>query len=213
MDDVTLVRRLLRVVGTTYAAQAGIRLANTPMPLFQLLVLSMLAAKPIHADVATAAARELWAAGLRTPGAVLASERHVAIDAFGRAGYARYDESSADRLVAMAARVQSEYGGDLRRLAEAARGDVGEAARLLQEFTGIGGTGASIFLREVQDAWPWVRPFFDDRARTAARGLGLPDGPAELGALAPRSCAKLAAALVRVSLDDRLAERIAERQI
>ena len=100
--------------GDPYAAQAGIRLADTPMPLFQLLVLSMLAAKPIDADIAMRAARELSAAGLRTPRAVLASDRQTMIDAFGRAGYARYDESSADRLTAIATMVGADYAGDLR---------------------------------------------------------------------------------------------------
>ena len=208
MDDTTRVRGLLRVAGTTYAAQAGIRLADTPMPLFQLLVLSMLAAKPIDADIAMRAARELSAAGLRTPRAVLASDRQTMIDAFGRAGYARYDESSADRLTAIATMVGADYAGDLRRLAEGARGDVDDARRRLKRFKGIGDTGASIFLREVQDVWPWVRTFFDDRARAAARRLGLPDRPAKLGALAPRSNARLAAALVRVSLDDDLCARL-----
>lgn len=208
MDITTRVGDLLRSAGTTYAAQAGIRMADRPMPLFQLLVLSMLSAKPIDADIATKAARELWAAGLRTPARARESDRSTVIDAFGRAGYARYDESSADRLFDIATMVGADYAGDLRRLADGARGDVDDARRRLKKFTGIGETGASIFLREVQDTWPWVRPFFDDRARSAARGLGLPDDPEKLGALAPDGNARLAAALVRVSLDDDLFERL-----
>ena len=78
------------------------------------------------------------------------------------------------------------------------------AKRLLEQFTGIGDTGADIFLREVQDVWTWVRPYFDNRATAAAADLGLPPDPAELASLAPRSSATLAAALVRVSLDDDL---------
>jgi hypothetical protein len=34
-----VARRLLKVAGTTYAAEAGIRINDKPMPLFQLLVL------------------------------------------------------------------------------------------------------------------------------------------------------------------------------
>jgi hypothetical protein len=59
-DAARIVRRLLDVAGTTYAAEAGIRLKNQPMPLFQLLALCMLASKPIGADVATKAAREVF---------------------------------------------------------------------------------------------------------------------------------------------------------
>ena len=47
-----VVRRLLDVAGTTYAAEADVRISDKPMPLFQLLVLCMLASKPIDATIA-----------------------------------------------------------------------------------------------------------------------------------------------------------------
>ena len=124
------------------------------------------------------------------------------IDAFGRAHYVRYDESSATRLADMAQRVRDDYSGDLRELADRSQHDTAAAKRLLKEFKGIGDTGADIYLREVQDVWTWVRPYFDDRATAAAKQLGLPTQPAKLGALAPQGNARLAAALIRVSRDD-----------
>ena len=133
---------------------------------------------------------------------MLAADRQTMIAAFGRAHYARYDESSATRLTEMATMLGEDYGGDLRKLAAASNHDVDEAKRLLKRFKGIGDTGADIFLREVQDVWTWVRPYFDRRATGAARDIGLPADPAALHALAPRTTATLAAALVRVSLDD-----------
>jgi hypothetical protein len=178
------------------------------MPLFQLLVLAMLASKPISADVAASAARQLFKSGMRTPRAVLSGERQKVISAFGRAGYARYDESSATRLCDMARRVQHEYDGDLRNLGVRCGHDPHRAADELAKFNGIGPTGADVFLREVQVVWPWVRPHFDDKALAAARELDLPTGPTDLAALAPRSNAQLAAALVRVSLDDELRDEI-----
>ncbi len=196
-----MVRSVLKTAGTTYADEAGIRLKDQPMPLFQLLTLCMLASKPIDAAIAVQAARELFKAGLRTPQAVLKADRAEMIDAFGRAHYVRYDESSATRLADIAAAVRDDYGGDLRGLAT---GDVKQTARLLKRFKGIGDTGADIFLREVQDVWTWARPYFDKRALTAARQLGLPTDPEKLGALAPHKNAVLSAALVRVSLDDEL---------
>lgn len=196
-----IASELLQRAGTTYAADAGITLKDTPKPLFQLLVLCMLASKPIDADIAVRAAREVFSAGLRTPDAVLQAHRSTMIDAFGRAGYARYDESSATRLTEMAELVRDEYHGDLRQLAEAGRRDVAEVKKLLQGFKGIGETGADIFLREVQAVWPWVAPYFDTRARDTARRLGLPGDPDKLAELAPQSTAELAAALVRASLD------------
>jgi len=174
-------RRLLDEAGKTYAEEAGIRLDDKPMPLFELLVLCMLASKPIDATVAMRAARETFAAKLRTPDTVLEANRRTMIDAFGRAGYARYDESSATRLVDMATAVRDEYDGD---------------------------TGADIFLREVQDVWTWVRPYFDRRAIQAAKQLGLPGDADELAQLAGSDGARLAAALVRVPLDDDLRDKL-----
>ncbi len=203
-----LIRRLVKAAGTTYAAEAGIRMKDKPMPLFELLVLCMLASKPIDASIAVGAARELFSAGLRTPKAVLASDRRTIIGAFGRAHYVRYDESSATRLSELAQRVRDEYSGDLREIADRSHHDVSKAKLMLKGFNGIGDTGAGIYLREVQDVWTWVRPYFDDRGTLAARQLGLPTDPAELAALAPGANARLAAALVRLALDEQLLLRV-----
>jgi endonuclease III len=203
-------RRLLDTAGTTYAEEAGITLADKPMPLFELLVLCMLASKPIDAAIATRAARELFAEKLRTPETVLKARRQSMIAAFGRASYARYDESSATRLVDIATAVRVDYGGDLRTLATRADHDVAEAKRLLMGFKGIGETGADIFLREVQDVWTWARPHFDTRATEAATELGLPADAKKLAQLGGDDCARLAAALVRVSLDDGLRAKITQ---
>ncbi|MGA8331967.1 MAG: endonuclease [Mycobacterium sp.] len=204
-----VVRRLLDVAGTTYAAEAGVRVSDKPMPLFQLLVLCMLASKPIDATIAMRAGHELFSAGIKTPKAVLAADRRTMIDAFGRAHYARYDESSATRLADMARRVLDEWSGDLREISRRSSDDVGAAKRMLKTFKGIGDTGADIFLREIQDVWTWVRPYFDKRATRTAQKLGLPSDPKELSALAPRANARLAAALVRASLDDEVRQQIA----
>ena len=203
-----LVRRLIATAGETYAKQSGIRLRNKPMPLFQLLAVAMLASKPISADTAAAAARRLFKAGVRTPRAVIDGRRTALITAFGRAGYARYDESSATRLSALARRVRDDFAGDLRNLPVRCGYDRDRSLAELQKFNGIGPTGANVFMREVQAVWPWVRPHFDERALVAAGELGLPTVPRELGELAPHSNAQLAAALARVSVDDELRERI-----
>jgi endonuclease III len=203
-----LVQRLLKVAGTTYAAEAGVRISDKPMPLFQLLVLCMLASKPIDAAIAMRAGHELFSDGLRTPKAVLDSDRRTMIEAFGRAHYVRYDESSATRLTEIAQLVLDDYSGDLREIARRSDRDIDAAKRMLKKFKGIGDTGADIYLREVQDVWSWVRPYFDKRAVRGAKALGLPGDPKKLGALAPRANARLAAALVRVSLNNDVRQQV-----
>ncbi|MFI6214003.1 endonuclease [Nocardia brasiliensis] len=209
MSERNVVHALLERAGEGYAAQAGIDLADKPAPLFQLLVLAELLSTRISADIAVAAAKELIATGYRTPQRIADAQWQELVDALGRAHYKRYDESTATRLGANANLVLDKYGGDLRKLGEAAEQDRARAAQLLQEFQGIGPTGSDIFLREVQDVWTWARPYFDERAKKGARRVDLPTGTDELAALAPDGRAgALAAALVRAALDDEFAEQV-----
>ncbi|AFR48452.1 endonuclease [Gordonia sp. KTR9] len=201
-------RALLDRAGHTYAEDAGITLKNTPSPLFELLVLALLLSTRISADIAVAAARELFAAGYRTPEKMARADWQSLVDALGRGHYVRYDESTATRLGEAARKVLDDYHGDLRRLADEAGSEPARAAQLLQGFTGIGPVGADIFLREVQSVWDWATPYFDKRALAAARDLGLPDDPARLADLADGRPEALAAALVRVSLDESLRREI-----
>ncbi|MFD8595346.1 endonuclease [Kitasatospora sp. NPDC059646] len=192
---------LLEEHGTTYAEQAGIRLRDTPSPLYRLLVLTQLCAIRIRADTAVAAARELSAAGWRTPDAMARSTWQQRVDALGRAHYVRYDESTATALGEAADLVRERWRGDLRRLREEAGGAPAAIGRLLQEVPRIGPVGADIFRREAQLPWPELRPFFDRRALGAAARLGLPETPDGLAELVPaHDLARLSTALVRAAL-------------
>jgi endonuclease III len=185
--------------GTTFSDDAGIRLEDAPAPLFQLLVLAQLLSARIGANVAVSAAIELNKGGWTSAAAMRGASRPSVIAALGRAGYRRYDERTATQLREMAELVLTRYAGDLRGLAEEAGGDVERAAGLIQEVKGIGPTGADVFLREVQQVWPWVRPHLDDRARAGARRAGLPDDGRLVGLVEPGDLARFAAGLVRVS--------------
>lgn len=196
-----IARAVVARHGTTFATEAGISLADEPAPLFQLLVLAELLSARIGARIAVAAAVELRTLRLTTPAKMADSPRSARVAALGRAGYRRYDERTATQLGEAARLVLDRYAGDLRGLAQAAGHDVPTAARLLQEVKGIGPTGASVFLREVQQVWPWVRPRLDDRTLAGARRVGLPDDPAVLARLVPTGeLAAFAAGLVRISL-------------
>jgi hypothetical protein len=194
------VRSLLDEHGTTYAEVAGITLRDKPAPLYQLLVLSTLSATRISADTAARAARELFAAGYLTPQKMRDATWQQRVDALGRGGYRRYDESTATQLEKAATFLVDTYRGDLRGIRHAGD-DVQRLQDRLVDFPRLGPTGAGIFCREVQDVWPEVRPFFDERAMRTARRLALPSDPHELANLAPDGeVARLAAALVRADL-------------
>ena len=196
------VRELLDEHGRTYAAEAGITLRDKPSPLYQLLVLTLLSSARISADIAVVSARELFASGWRTPQKMKHATWQERVDALVRGGYRRYDESTSTQLEKNADYLLAQHGGDLRRIRPGRGGDVADLIGALTGFPRIGPTGARIFCREVQDVWPEVSPFFDDRALQAASSRGLPADPEKLASLAPRSrVADLSAALVRCSLD------------
>jgi hypothetical protein len=89
----------------------------------------------------------------------------------------RYDESTSTHLGEGAELIGERYRDDLRRLADEAEGRPGRLEQLLTEFPRIGPTGAQIFCREAQGVWPWLRPYFDQRALSGAEQAGLPTDP------------------------------------
>ncbi|MEU0019504.1 endonuclease [Streptomyces rochei] len=211
-DQERVVRELVDAHGRTYAEEAGIALKDTPQPLYRLLVLAHLLSARIRGSVAVATARALQDAGLSDPRRMADADRQERVDALGRGGYRRYDERTATQLGEAAELLNERWGGDLRRLREEADGEVGEVRRLLQEFPGIGPTGADIFLREVQRVWPDVAPWLDRKALQGAERLGLPKDPDRLVRLAGRTDpAVLAAALVRASVDEEVARDTLDR--
>lgn len=200
---------LLDRAGRTYAADAGIRLRDTPAPLYRLLVLSTLLSTRISAEIAVAATAELVHSGMGTPRRMRAASWQDRVDALGRAHYKRYDESTATALGSGADRMGDEYHDDLRQLRDAAGGDPEHVRALLTTFPRIGPVGAEIFCREAQQVWPELRPALDGKALDGARAVGLPTDPAELAQLVRGDdLARLAAALVRVALDKELAETV-----
>ncbi|MYQ97258.1 MULTISPECIES: endonuclease [unclassified Streptomyces] len=210
--DERVVRELVSGYGRTYAEEAGIRLADTPQPLYRLLVLSLLLSARIRASVAVAAARALHEDRLDTPRRMADADWQQRVDALGRGGYRRYDERTATQLGDGAALLDERWGGDLRRLHEEAGDDTGELKRLLQEEPGVGPAGADIFLREAQRVWPEVGPCLDGKALDGADRLGLPKDPRKLTELAKDTePAVLAAALVRAALDKDVAEDCLQR--
>jgi hypothetical protein len=205
-----IVKELLDRGGSLYAEDAGIKLADRPGPLYQLLVLAILLSAPIPAGTAIAAARELFAAGYRSPKAMSEASWQDRVDALGRGHYRRYDERTATLLGDGADLLSGKWHGDLRRLRDQADGEASAIASMLTEFSGLGPTGASIFLREVQETWPTVAPYLDAKVTSGARRVRLPYDRESLAKLLADSGqpARLAAALVRVSLSQRLASEV-----
>src|SRR5690625_616828 len=201
MDRSQTVKTVLERFGTTFVEQADISLRDKPSPLYQLLVLSTLLSARITSDIGVAAAKELSAAGFRTPQHLGEATWQQRADALGRGHYRRFDESTAAMLGDGAQLLLDEYSGDLRKLRDAAE-TTRQVSNRLQKFPGIGPTGAAIFLREVQGIWPGIGPYFDKKAMQGAQKVDLPTDAGELAELVDvQDLPRLAAGLVRIALD------------
>ena len=209
-DHDATVAALLDRAGTTYAAEAGITLKDTPAPLYRVLVLGTLLSTRVQASLAVDAARALVDAGMGTPERMRDASWQERVDALNRANYRRVDEQMATALGESAQQVLDDWSGDLRKLRKAADGDPGRVRDLLTGFQRLGPTGASIVARELQAVWPELRPSLDGKALDGAKRVGLPAEPDELAKLVDGDrLAEFAAALTRVGLDKKLADEIA----
>jgi hypothetical protein len=197
-----IVQALLERHGQTYAAELGIDLErNTPSALYRWLCAATLLSARIGADIAMDAARALADQGWTTADKMAGATWEQRTRTLNQAGYARYDESTSGMLGDTAEMLLDKYGGDLRRLRDAAERDPGRERALLKECKGIGDVGADIFCREAQVAWDELFPFADRRALEAAGRLGLEDDAERLaGRVSRKDYPRLLAALVRTGL-------------
>lgn len=195
------VKALLDRHGRTFSDEAGIRLGDTPSPLFCWLVAAILSSARIGAAQALQASRAMVDAGYTTSAKMAGATWQQRVDVLTANGYKRYDESASRMLGETAGMVEDRYGGDLRRLREAAERDPTEERRLLKEFKGLGDVGVDIFFREVQEFWDELHPFADDVATRSAEKLKLPKTARGLAGLVPRrDYVRLLSALVRAEL-------------
>lgn len=202
-DRKKVAQEVLAAHGTTYAEEIGVRLADTPSPLFQWLCAAILFSAPIGAGQAVKGARALRKAGLTTPKKMAEATWDQRRKPLTESGYARYDEKTATMLGDTARLILDEWKGDLRRLHEACGGDRGAMRAQLKRVKGLGDVGVDIFFREVQAVWPDLAPFADGKALKAARALGLlsRDDAAALRDLVPeKDFPRFVAGLVRVDL-------------
>lgn len=200
-----LARAVLARHPKSYAEELHVDLSkDTPAPLYQWLLASLLFSARIAAEQAGKAAAALFAQGWRTPDRMAETTWEQRVRVLNRAGYARYDESTARYIADTTELLQERYGGDLRKLREAAGRDPARERELLEEFKGIGDVGADIFFREVQVAWDELYPFADAKALGAAEKLELGRDAEALARLVERreELPRLLTALVRVELED-----------
>ncbi|WDZ82478.1 hypothetical protein [Micromonospora cathayae] len=208
-DKKRLVRRLAGA-GRGFAEQYGFRVTNNPGSLFQLLVLSVLLARPGDFRRALDATRALRDAGWDSAARMSRSLHEQRTRVLRDNGFRSDPDALADLLGDLALTVLRDYRGDLRRLRAVAHHDPARERDLLARLPGVDQPVVDLFLREVQALWREVAPVADRRALAAARRLGLGRSAGDLAGLAgsgeSERLAWLVGALARVDLEQGYAE-------
>lgn len=198
----TILRSVMERHPKSFAEELRIDLGkNTPAPLYQHLILSLVCSARISSELALSATKALFKQGWTTPQKMADVSWEDRVKVLNEAGYARYDESTSRYIADTTALLLEKYDGDLRKLREAAGRDPETERKLLKQFKGIGEVGADIFFREAQVVWDELYPFADKKALKVADKLGLGSDAKALARLVSRDeLPRLLTALLRVDL-------------
>jgi endonuclease III len=116
--------------------------------LFKWFIASFLMGKRIQADIAAQAYRVIVEKHGRDTPRKLASQSHRQLVAMlGEAHYVRYDETTAQRLLALAKKLSEEYAGKIGEIHSRSESRKAFEKRL-GEFEGVGPKTIEIFMRE-----------------------------------------------------------------
>jgi len=177
MESTASPRRLIEFLGGMYSREIGIDLS---LPDRAQTFRWFLAAKLMGARIATTAALSTWREfarrGVDTPERIRETGWDGLVAILDKGGYARYDFSTATRLLAIADNILERYHGDLNVLHDRSDGPRDLEVRLMGLGKGIGPVTANIFLREMRSVWPKADPAISPLALLAARDLCLVKG-------------------------------------
>ncbi|TLX63897.1 DNA methylase [Stutzerimonas nosocomialis] len=135
------------------AKDLGIDIEKGEGELFKWFLASFLFGKRIQQDIAAEAYRVIVDKHKRdTPRKLGNCSWQQIVDMLGEGHYVRYDESTADRLLKLCEKLNTEYGGKLGRLHEMSESRK-DLEKRLAEFEGVGPKTVEIFMREAKKAW------------------------------------------------------------
>ncbi|OPY26016.1 MAG: hypothetical protein A4E28_02730 [Methanocella sp. PtaU1.Bin125] len=169
------IRKLIEELGEPYSEMLGIDLLEGDPAYFKWFLAAFLYAKPIREESATKTYRVFEAHGLTGPVAIEKAGWNRLVNLLGEGGYRRYDESTADRLLAISEHLLKEYDGKLSRLYEASADSRDLERRIRELGKGIGPVTVEIFLRDMRNVWPKADPPLVPDVKQAASDLGISD--------------------------------------
>lgn len=167
-------RRVIEAVGGMYSRELGIDLSRRDrVRIFRWFLAAKLMGARISTRAALATWREFDRCRVDTPERIRRTGWDGLVAILDAGGYARYDFSTATKLLAIADDLLGDYHGDPNVLHDRSDGPRDLEARLMDLGKGIGPVTANIFLRELRSVWPKADPAISPLALLAARDLGL----------------------------------------
>lgn len=168
-----MIKSLLDSFGRGYARSLGLDLTKEE-GVFGWFLASLLFGAPIRERAAICTYKFFVQEGITTPEGIQAAGWDKLVACLDRGGYTRYDFKTADKLLAVAQRLISEYTGSLIQLRDMATTPKDLELRLKALGKGVGDTTVAIFLRELRGRWDLANPDMHHFAATAAERFGLP---------------------------------------
>lgn len=131
------------------ASELGIELKpDDDASLFKWFIASFLMGKRIQASIAAQAYKVIVEEqGRDTARKLQHCTSRELVEMLGRAHYVRYDETTAQRLLDLSAKLNAEYAGKLTQMRSASK-DRQAFEKRLGEFDGVGPKTIEIFMRD-----------------------------------------------------------------
>ncbi len=167
------IKKLISALGGKFSKELGIDLSKgISTEIFKWFLASKLFGARIGTNIAIKTYREFEVCGVLSPEKILETGWDGLVRILDDGGYARYDFSTATKLLEIMGDLKKFYHGDLSGLHQKAR-DEEELENLLKDLgKGIGDVTVNIFLRELRIVWPKARPGLSVYVELAAERLG-----------------------------------------
>ncbi len=147
------IRELIKKYGQPYSKLLNINLdSKKESEIFKWFLASILFGKRIAETIAIKTYKTFEKNKVLTPKKILEKRWKGLVKILDDGGYARYDFSTASKLLLIMKTLLQKYGS-LNNLYKQSS-DAEDIEKRLQEFKGIGPITTNIFLREMRKIWP-----------------------------------------------------------
>jgi hypothetical protein len=154
-----MIKNFVEKYGQPYSEMLGIDLKSSKNDeITKWLLASILYSKPIRESSATATYKIFEEHQVVTASKILEEGWDGLVTLLDEGGYARYDFSTAERLLLVFGDLHRNYNDDLNRLHASATDSKDLEKKLKGLGKGIGDTTVSIFLRDMRKVWSNANP-------------------------------------------------------